>query len=51
MCGGEELPVEGPPGAEAVEVGVAVEGVVGEVGDEEDGGEEEGREHGGAVAR
>src|ERR1700761_6551638 len=33
---GEELPVEGPPGAEAVEFGFAVKGEVNEVGDEED---------------
>ena len=49
--GGEELPVERPPGAEAVEVGFAVEGEVDEVGDEEDRGEEEGCEHRGAVQR
>lgn len=47
--GEQELPVEGPPGTEAVEVGFAVEGEVGEIGDEEDGGEEEGREHCGAM--
>ena len=47
--GGKELPVEGPPGAESVEVGFAVEGEVGEVGDEEDRGEEERCEHGRAM--
>jgi hypothetical protein len=48
---GEELPVEGPPGAETVEVSFAVEGEVGQVRDQEDRREEERREHGGAMLR
>src|SRR5579871_1182017 len=47
----EELPVEGPPGAEPVEVRFAVEIEVDEVGDKEDRREEEGREHRSAVLR
>ena len=48
--GGEEDPeIDEAGGAVAGEAGVAVEGVVGDVGDEEEGGEEEGREHGVAV--
>lgn len=47
--GGEKLPVERPPGAETVEVGFAVQGEVGEVGDEEDSGKKERREHGCAM--
>ncbi len=42
---GEELPVKRPPRAEAIEVGLAVEGEVGQVGDQEDGREEESGEH------
>ena len=41
----QELPIEGPPGAETVEVSLAVEGEVGEIGDQEDRGEEKGSEH------
>ncbi len=47
--GGEELPVEGPPGAEAVEMGVAVESMVGDVADEEGRRKDERGEHGIAV--
>ena len=48
---GEQLPVEGPPCAETVEAGFAVESEVHQVRAEEDGGEEKRRKHCGAVLR
>ena len=49
--GGQELPVKRPPGAEPIEVRLAVKIEIDEVGDEEDRREEECGEHRGAVLR
>lgn len=47
--GEQELPVERPPRAQTVEVGFSMESEVDQVRDQENGGEDKGREHRGAV--